>query len=181
MGRYRFVLWLMLILFCPWACWAQPDEELGVCQVLESLSTFSGKTVTIEGMLVGNEMHGYYLRDLTKQVCRSKRKLFLRSTVKLFDSQDSEVYSPKRKFVTDRTAFRTILRNARRTWATDATVDFRIVVVGELVSRKDVFVICDSPDVCWGNGYGPGGACAAALVVRTLEVKQTSAPAKPSR
>lgn len=158
MEKSSLAHWGVLLLSFSGLNCAEAANDLSVCQVLENLDKFRGKTVTLHGAITGNDQHGYYLRD-SERACHSKRKLFLNGKIKLFVSQDPEMRNPNRRFETDTSAFDAAVQEAKRIWSAHPGTRTMVTISGEIVTPKHPFVICDSPDVCWGNRYGLGGRC----------------------
>jgi len=176
MAKYDVVCWIVLSISVAIVCSAEERTDLGVCTVLENLHQFRGKLITIRGLLRGNERHGYYVWDNSKHDCQSRKGLFLDGSIKLYVSQDPDVYRRNRDFISNRAEFHALVDEARGIWARDQSVEIPIAVSGEIMSPKKVFIVCNSRDVCWGNGYGPGGSSAAAMVIKDIDVSSQSDP-----
>jgi hypothetical protein len=94
----------------------------------------------------------------------------LLAAIKLGVTQDPEFTRLRQRFQTDQRQLRSILDRLLEPDSDVTNNALRVNIEGELVSPTNLVVKCDSPGVCWGNGYGPGGAYAAVLVVKAIRL-----------
>ncbi len=148
-----------------------------VCQVLSDLDKYRGEIVAVRGLAIGNAYHGLVLRDYeTKGECPVVAKSGQRWPSGIRLSFPPINWSPPDgplKFIPDSTVIAKFRKDIRKIWdeaesSRKYNICYMATFIGELRSRKDLFISISRDNSYSGNGYGQGGRYPAILHLKTI-------------
>jgi hypothetical protein len=144
-----------------------------VCSVLNKGMALDHAPVVISGLIGGSPFHGYYLKMNTgHEPCPGWRKTVLTAPamISIVWSDDYGVTLSR----DERAANQSVLMSLQRRYSEGRLAPLPAVVSGVLIPKRFAMIFRHENGSYRGNGFGEEGACAAAIVVKSVRMPPES-------